>query len=58
MEVVEWTNIKYIHSKHTLKINLNQLNQLKYNNEKQDCKISTVCGRVLAGGGGGTKEIK
>jgi hypothetical protein len=38
---VEWTRVKYTHSGHTLrhplKINLN------INNEKQDCKIGTMC---------------
>jgi hypothetical protein len=37
MEGIEWTKIKYTHSRDTsLNINLN------INNERQDCKICTV----------------
>jgi hypothetical protein len=35
-----------------LNINLN------INNENQDCKIGTVQGGIVVGGGGGMKEIK
>jgi hypothetical protein len=48
MKGVEWTKIKHTHSgctlRHPSNINLN------INNERQDCKIGTVCGgRVKEG---------
>jgi hypothetical protein len=48
MEKVEWIKINCTHSglalRHPLNINLN------INNEIQDCKTGTVCGRILVGG--------
>jgi hypothetical protein len=38
---VKWTKVKCAHSGHTLR-NLFEIN-LNINNEKQDCKIDTVC---------------
>jgi hypothetical protein len=47
MEGIEQTKVKYTHSGHTLSVNIN----LSINNKNQDCKIGTVCGGVLVGGG-------
>jgi hypothetical protein len=50
MEGVEWTKVKHTHSGHALRHPLNI--NLNINNEKQDCKIGTVCGRYECGGEG------
>jgi hypothetical protein len=42
MEEVEWTNVKHTHNEDTVRhtpLNIN----LNINNERQDCKIGTVC---------------
>jgi hypothetical protein len=50
MEGVEWTKIKYMHSRDTLRNPLNI--HLYINNEIQNCKIGTVFARgVLVGEG-------
>jgi hypothetical protein len=42
MEGVEQTKVKYTHSRDTLRKPLNI--DLEINNERQACKIGTVCG--------------
>jgi hypothetical protein len=41
MEEVKQTKVKHTHSRHTLRYPFNI--SLNTNNEKQDCKIDTVC---------------
>jgi hypothetical protein len=57
---MDQSKVKYTHSAYTMSTHLNS--NLNINNEKQDCKIGTVCGgvrrEVLVGGWGRTKETK